>query len=289
VRQSAIGGISHRVRTRLPTQKLPQLVSGLAIEAAWATTHVVMYPLGKLSAPTHATSGQRRHNLSGLSPEQRGLIHHDVDAAATPILLVHGFVENHAIFTIMERALRRRGFHMLTAYDYGLLTHSIPRAAIRLGGAIERLATHSGYERIHVIGHSLGGLITRYYVQRLGGDRRVHTLVTLGTPHQGTQLARAAPLLPLVRQLTPSSPIIQELAGPAPGCRTRFIAFHSDIDPVIVPSGNARLEHPDLNVRNIAVRGVGHLSLPRNRRIAFTIAEVFRQLDHDGAAPPLYA
>jgi triacylglycerol lipase len=261
-------------------------MSGLAIEAAWATTHSVMYPLALLSAPTCATSGQRRHSLTGLSSEQRGLIHHDVDAAATPILLVHGFIENYAIFTVMERALRRRGFQMLTAYDYGLLTHSIPRAAIRLGETIEKLATWSGYERIHVIGHSLGGLITRYYVQRLGGDSRVHTLVTLGTPHQGTRLARAAPLLPLARQLTPSSSIIRELAGPVPGCRTRFIAFHSNIDPVIVPSTNARLEHPDLNVRNIAVRGVGHLSLPRNGRIAFTIAEVLRQLDQDGAEPP---
>jgi hypothetical protein len=107
---------------------------------------MVMYPLGLLSAPTHATSGHRRHNLHGLSPEQRGLIHYDVDAAATPILLVHGFIDNHAIFTVMERALRRRGFHMLTAYDYGLLTHSIPRAAIRLGETIERLVTQSGYE-----------------------------------------------------------------------------------------------------------------------------------------------
>jgi triacylglycerol lipase len=288
MRQSATGGISLASLTRLATRELPHVVSGLAVEAVWATTHMVMYPLGLLSAPTHATSGHRRHNLHGLTPEQRGLIHYDVDAAATPILLVHGFIDNHAIFTVMERALRRRGFHMLTAYDYDLLTHSIPRAAIRLGETIERLVTQSGYERIHVIGHSLGGLITRYYVQRLGGDSCVHTLVTLGTPHQGTQLARAAPLLPLVRQLTPRSRIIQELAEPAPGCRTRFIAFHSDIDPVIVPSGNARLEHPDLNVQNISVRGVGHLSLPRNGRIAFTIAEALRQLD-DRAASPLNA
>jgi triacylglycerol lipase len=284
MRQSATGGIPLASLTRLATRELPHVASGLAVEAVWATTHMVMYPLGLLSAPTHATSGHRRHNLHGLSPEQRGLIHYDVDAAATPILLVHGFIENHAIFSVMERALRRRGFQMLTAYDYGLLTHSIQRAAIRLGETIKRLVTQSGYERIHVIGHSLGGLITRYYVQRLGGDSCVHTLVTLGTPHQGTQLARAAPLLPLVRQLTPSSPIIQELAQAAPGCRTRFIAFHSDIDPVIVPSGNARLEHPDLNVQNISVRGVGHLSLPRNGRIAFTIAEALRQPDGRAAS-----
>jgi hypothetical protein len=55
-------------------------------------------------------------------PEQRGLFHHDVDAAETPILLIHGIVDNHSIFTVMERALRRRGFRTLSVYDYGLLT-----------------------------------------------------------------------------------------------------------------------------------------------------------------------
>ena len=283
MRQSAIGGISIAGVSRLVT-RVPHLVSGLVLEAAWATTHVMMYPLGLLSAPTRATTTHRRYDLSGLSPEQRGLFHYNVDAAATPILLVHGFIDNHAIFTVMERALRRRGFQTLTAYDYGLLTHNIPLAAVRLGETIEQLATDSGYERIHVIGHSLGGLITRYYVQRLGGDSRVHTLVTLGTPHHGTQLAKAAPLLPLARQLAPGSRVIRELADPAPGCRTRFLAFHSDIDPLVVPSSSARLEHPDLNVHNIAVRGVGHLSMPHNGRIAFTISRALRQLDHDGAA-----
>jgi triacylglycerol lipase len=265
------------------------VASGLAIEAAWATAHMVMYPLGFLSTPIRTTRKSRHHNLSGLSPEQRGLFHFDVDAAETPILLVHGIIDNHVIFTVMERALRRRGFQTLAAYDYGLLTHNIPRAAVRLGEAIQKLSAATGYERIHVIGHSLGGLIARYYVQRLGGDSHVHTLVTLGTPHQGTQLAWAAPLLPLVRQLAPSSPLIQELAQPAAGCRTRFIAFHSDIDHLIVPSCNARLDHPDLNVRNIAVHGVGHLSMPNNGRIAFTIAGALRQLDHNETAAALNA
>ena len=50
---------------------------------------------------------------------------------------------------------------------------------------VERIVAETGFERIHIIGHSLGGLIARYYVTRLGGDARVHTLVTLGTPHDG--------------------------------------------------------------------------------------------------------
>jgi triacylglycerol lipase len=289
VRQSADGGISPAALSLLVTRDMPRIASGLVIEAAWATAHLMMSPLGFLSAPTRVTKSPRKHNLSGLSPEQRGLFHLDMDAAATPILLVHGMIENHLIFTVMERTLRRRGFQTLSAYDYRLHTHNVPRAAVRLGEAIQKLSAASGYERVHVIGHSFGGLIARYYVQRLGGDSHVHTLVTLGTPHQGTQLAQVAPLLPLIRQLTPSSPVIQELAQPAANCRTRFIAFHSDIDSLIVPSRNARLDHPDLNVRNIAVHGVGHLSMPNNGRIAFTIARALQQLDHDGAAAALNA
>jgi triacylglycerol lipase len=282
----AIGGTSLAGLARLVALDMPRVASGFVIEAAWATAHAATYPLGLLSAPTRIPNGRRHQDLSNLKPEQRGLVHHDVDAAETPILLVHGIIDNHAIFTVMERALRRRGFQTLSAYDYGLLTHSIPRAAVRLGEAIARLSAATGYERIHVIGHSLGGLIARYYVQRLAGDRHVHTLVTLGTPHQGTQLAWSAPLLPLVRQLTPNSSVMQELAEPAPGCRTRFVAFYSDIDHLIVPSRNARLDHPDLNVRNIAARGVGHLSMANNGRIAFTIAGTLRQLDYDGVPAP---
>jgi triacylglycerol lipase len=280
VRQSADGGISPAALSRLVTRDMPHIASGLVLEAVWATAHMVMYPLGFLSAPTRVTNRPRNHNLSGLSPEQRGLFHFDMDAAARPILLVHGMIENHVIFTVMERALRRRGFQTLSVYDYGSLTQNIPRAAVRLGEAIQKLSAATGYDHIHVIGHSFGGLIARYYVQRLGGDSYVHTLVTLATPHKGTQLAWAAPLLPLIRQLTPSSPAIQELAQPAVGCRARFIAFHSDIDHLIVPSRNARLDHPDLNARNIAVHGVGHLSMPNNGRIAFTIARALQELDH---------
>ena len=267
---------------RLAAVDVPRLVSGFALEAAWATAHMVMYPFGLLTTSTRAVGGHRRHDLSGLSPEQRGLFHYRVEAAETPIVLVHGIIDNHAIFTVMEHALRRRGFQTLSTYDYGVLTYNIPRAAERLGRAIEKLCAATGYERVHVVGHSLGGLIARYYVQRLGGDRHVHTLVTLGTPHHGTQLAWATPLLPLVRQLAPNSAVMQELAEPAPACRTRFIAFYSDIDHLVVPSRNARVDHPDLNAQNIAVPGVGHLSMPHNGGIAFSIAQALRDLDPDG-------
>ena len=72
------------------------------------------------------------------------------------------------------------------------------------------------------------------------------------------------------------------MASRSPGVPSRFVAFHSDIDHVVGPSRNAMVLHPDLNARNIAVRGVGHLSMPHNGRIAFDIASALRDLDPDG-------
>jgi hypothetical protein len=112
----------------------------------------------------------------------------------------------------------------------------------------------------------------------------VQTLVTLGTPHAGTVLARAARSVPLVRQLTPDSDVIQELAEPTTGCSTRFVSIYSDIDHLVVPSRNGRIDHPDLDARNVAVSGIGHLSLPHSRRVAFEIAELLCELDPTGPA-----
>lgn len=276
MRKSAIGDASRSL-----TQGVARYAKGMAVEAGWTTAHLMLYPIGMLSE--QAGRGLPRHDLAGMTPHQRGMVHHDVDAAATPILLVHGIIDNHSIFTVLERALRRRGFADISSFDYGVLTRDVRRTAEQLAEVIEKLANDSGYERIHVIGHSLGGLITRYYVQRMGGDARVHTLVTLGTPHQGTTLASAGKLLPLVRQLAPESDLIRELAEPAPDCSTRFVAFHSDLDHLVVPGRNARIMHPDLDARNVAVRGVGHLSLTNNRRIAHDISTTLRQLEPSAA------
>ena len=264
------------------TGEVPRLASGLAREAGWSAAHLVSYPLGLLAGP--ARRGPGRHDLDGLSPQQRGLVHVDVDAAARPILLVHGIVDNHTIFTRLDRALRRRGFTDLSWFDYGLLTSDLRTAAVDLAAAVTALCSRSGYEQVHVIGHSLGGLIARYYVQRLGGHQRVRTVVTLGTPHQGTVLARAGQLLPLVRQLRPGSDVITELRQPAPDCRTRFLSFYSDLDHLVVPSRNGRIDHPDLDVRNVAVTGIGHLTLPHSGRVALDIAAMLAELDPAGSA-----
>jgi triacylglycerol lipase len=258
----------------------PRGVRGAVVETAWVAAHLALYPLGVLRE-----RGQdvERYGYQDLTLRQRSLVVTNVEASSTPILLVHGMIDNRAIFTVLSRRLRGRGFERVVTLNYSPVTNDLRAAAEGLAGQVEALVARTGYERIHVVGHSLGGLIARYYVQRLGGDARVHTLVTLGTPHHGTLAAHLVPFQ-LCRQLRPNSDLFAELDEPAPGCRTRFVAFWSDLDQLIVPHDNGRLRHPDLIATNEQVQGVGHMSLPIDAAIVQKVTQVLGELNCDGSA-----
>jgi triacylglycerol lipase len=262
----------------------PAGLLGAGTEVAWLAAHAALYPLGfraERAERAGAAAGPRR--VDDLAPQHRGLLAHDAAAAATPVLLVHGMVDNRSIFTLLRRSLRRCGFGHVRTVNYSVFTSDIRVAAEALGRAVEETCEQTGYDRVHVVAHSLGGVVARHYVQRQGGDARVHTLVTLGAPHSGTSAARILPLR-LCRQLRPDSDLIADLRQPAPGCRTRFLAVWSDLDQLIYPKGNARIEHPDLDATSVLVSGVGHMSLPANPQVARIVTRALVHLDQDGSA-----
>ncbi len=258
----------------------PAVVAGAAVEAVWVGAHLATWPLG-LVDPSGAPEAPG-YRLEHLPPVQRGMLVSDVEAAGTPILLVHGLVSNRSIFTVLRRGLTRRGFSNVFAMNYATLATDVRTAALRLAEEVEGVCAETGFERIHVIGHSLGGLIARYYVTRLGGDERVHTLVTLGTPHEGTWAAYSLPTR-LMRQMRPGSGLMRELARPVRGCRTRFLAYWSDSDLAIVPQRSAALSHPDLSTRTVRLHGAGHLTLPMLGDVVHGISAALTQLDVDGS------
>jgi hypothetical protein len=268
-----------RGRSAVRAALSPTTLRVAAVEAAWTATHVALYPLGLRRAGRRAEDMPIR--LETLPLRQRGLVAGDIEAAGTPILLVHGMIDNRSIFTLLRRGLRRRGFWQLPAMNYSPFTTDVRAAAVRLAERVEQIVAETGYDRIHIVGHSLGGLIARYNVQRLGGHQRVHTLVTLGSPHGGTLAAHLLPH-PLVRQLRPGADLIRELAEPAPECGTRFVAFYSDLDHVVVPSSNGAVHHPDLDARNILIPGTGHLSFPLNGKVVHEITQILARLARDG-------
>jgi pimeloyl-ACP methyl ester carboxylesterase len=220
-------------------------VRATAVETAALAGHLLLYP-------------------TGLTPEPwpvwpPGCGHAALGRPHGPVLLLHGLFDNRAVFAPLRRTLRAHGHEHVHAVNYNPLSVDVHQAAERFGRQVVLARRAYGGERVTVVGHSLGGLIARYYVQLLGGGEHVHTVVTLGTPHQGTHSALLA--LPIARQLLPDSGLLASLRAPAPDCGTRFLAFWGDRDPLVLPAGNARLHHPDLLVENVRVPGAGHLTL----------------------------
>ncbi|MFE0451377.1 esterase/lipase family protein [Streptomyces sp. NPDC058914] len=256
------------------------LLKATALDIAILAAHLLLYPSGMAQERRSPASPALAAGDLGEDPTRLPT------QAQPPVVLLHGFIDNRSVFLLLRRSLAQHGRHRVESLNYSPLTCDIRIAAELFGRHIEEICERTGSSRIDVVGHSLGGLIARYYVQRLGGDARVRTLVTLGTPHAGTRVAPLANAHPIVRQMRPGSEVIAELSQPAPGCRTRFVSFWSDLDHLMDPMESARIDHPDLLTENVQVSGIGHLALPVHPAVATGIRQA---LDADetgfGTAP----
>jgi pimeloyl-ACP methyl ester carboxylesterase len=123
---------------------------------------------------------------------------------------------------MLERRLVDDGF-VVVSFNIGTLNvRDIRRSAFLIHRKIERILAQTPWQKIDIIGHSMGGLIGLYYVKKLGGHTRVRRLVMMGTPVRGTWAALAGvATLGLWStsswQLLPRSRFLDELAqGPLP-------------------------------------------------------------------------
>jgi thioesterase domain-containing protein len=252
------------------------LLKATALDIAILAGHLLLYPSGiaqeRRAAALPALPATEGAEDPARLPTQ----------APPPVVLLHGFIDNRSVFVLLRRSLAQHGRHRVESLNYSPLTSDIRVAAELLGRHIEEICERTGSSQVDVVGHSLGGLIARYYVQRLSGDSRVRTLVTLGTPHAGTRVAPLANAHPIVRQMRPDSEVIEELSRPAPGCRTHFVSFWSDLDHLMDPLESARLDHPDLLAQNVQVSGIGHLALTVHPAVATGIRQA---LDADRTGP----
>lgn len=128
-----------------------------------------------------------------------------------PILLVHGLNMDPFCFWWMRRKLQRHGCGPIFRLGLQPFSWSIAEQARELGVAVA--AIHQKFGAPHIIAHSLGGVVARYYIQEIGGDEKVASLVTLGTPHRGTPVARLA-ISFSGRQLVPTSEVFATLNSP---------------------------------------------------------------------------
>ena len=189
------------------------------------------------------------------------------------VLLLHGFMQTRNVWEVMEDRLRYDGYGVFS-FDLGGLfntfnTRPIPALAEAVSAKIERVCEKYGIDRFHVIGHSKGGLIARHYVQFCGGDRRVKSLIALGTPFHGTPTALVGAMITgggllgrSVLQMLPHSPLVRRMARDSFPAHVPLISVYSRHD-LVCPHWCSVLRPPPgaTGMKNVPVRGIGHTAL----------------------------
>lgn len=116
----------------------------------------------------------------------------DCPSGSARVVFVHGIFQSGRMFAPVVRMLEARGRECLvpklTPADARL---GLEPLASQLKTAIEQRWGDS--EKIHIVAHSMGGLVSREYLQHLGGHARCLSLTTLATPHHGTLAAWCYP------------------------------------------------------------------------------------------------
>lgn len=175
---------------------------------------------------------------------------------ATPVLLVPGFSGQDVVYwNVFRRRLDRDGFPAFTVTFPGLGLQDVEESAAKVAKRVRAIREATGGDRVHLIGHSLGGLVIRTYVQQMEGGDHAGVCATLGTPHQGTLAALAALVRPACRQMLPGSGFLREL-DEAP-LEVPFVNVYAAWDGLVVPHTNARFEPAE----NHRLRLGGHWGL----------------------------
>ena len=195
-----------------------------------------------------------------------------------PVLLLYGFMSTRRVFEVLEHRLRRDQFCVwsinLGGWKDAFNTNAIDETAEKVRGKIERLyQRYPNMGPLSIIGHSKGGIIGTYYVKRLGGDKRVKNLITLGSPHNGSPTAYFGVVTHglisrSIWQLTPMSPFIRRLkmgAFPRDVNLTSIFSKTDHVNPF--PSCLVENEFYAPNVRNIEIADVKHREFVTSRSV----------------------
>jgi triacylglycerol lipase len=252
-----------RLRARRQWRWASHELGGVLREAGASVLAYELYPLGVATPSTPVIPPLR-------VPKSRPNV---------PVLFIHGLLHNASTFAWIKQKMVLAGWRDFRAIELSTLTHSIPEMGAQTAALIQDMKKEFKTPHVDIIAHSMGGLVARYALQVLSQDGSIRKLVTLGTPHQGTELSRYS-FLKNLKDLSPQSPLMQSLrTAPLPR-KTQAISIHGTLDVLVKPRTAAHWD----GVRNIRLAGVGHAGLLFSKRV---IQILFATLHPDTLEPRL--
>lgn len=169
-----------------------------------------------------------------------------ISIVGNPIILLHGILgQKHLYWNLFKLRLREDDFRYHECILPYAMLGDIRIAAGILKDKVDATLRGDKATKVDLVCHSAGGLVARYYMMYLGGDKKIGHLVTMGSPHQGTYFSYILGvnnILQVAKQTRPGSNFLDEINGP--GAVPNHISFTnlwSPLDTIVLPSSNSKL------------------------------------------------
>lgn len=189
-----------------------------------------------------------------------------------PVLLVHGLMDTSHKMRIIAAHLRGWGWQVADI-DLTANNGDTPLEVLAQQLAVKIEQTFAPQQPIDLLGFSMGGLVSRYYVQRLGGIDRIQRFVTISTPHRGTIAANFSRRRGCI-QMRPEHDFIRDLNRDVDLLKQlNFTSLWTPFDAIILPPSSSQLGiGTELKIPVLA-----HPLMVSDRRVLAAIATALSQ------------
>jgi triacylglycerol lipase len=162
-------------------------------------------------------------------------------ATSTPVIFVHGYTGSASNWTTALSVFRAGGFTRLYTYNYNW-AGSNQTSAAGLRNMVNSVRSQTGASKVAIVNHSMGGLVTRWYLEELGGSANVSHVASIAGANHGTTFAGACLINISCIEMYPGSLFLLDLADgdETPGS-ARYGTWYSACDGIIIPYTSTRL------------------------------------------------
>jgi triacylglycerol lipase len=192
-----------------------------------------------------------------------------------PALLVHGFASSPECFFKIKADLEEKGFRVYTvSLPYG---GSIDSYLMRtVNEKVQEILQDTQYSSLHLIGHSMGGLVCSHVAQLKENADKIASLTTISAPHQGSELAfLLSPFFKKVKQMLPGSPYYEDWIEKMHALSTKIPVYtiEGTEDHVVSPQSAAIPQDPSKSNKSYLIKGVGHCTILVNKEVSRILVE----------------
>ncbi len=194
-----------------------------------------------------------------------------LSSSRNPVLLVHGIDDTNAIFWKMIPYLAEQGW---SVHSLDLKPNDGRLGLDKLAHQVAEYATQNfAQQPFDLVGFSMGGIVSRYYVQRLGGLKQVQRFITIASPHHGTWTAYFRPNIGGTQMRRDSAFLADLNRDTADLEQLNFTSIWTQRDLMIVPAASSRMPVG----KNIQIPVAGHAWMVTDPRSLKAVAEALSE------------